>query len=449
MSLSEREIRLLVRQKIADGLAQPVPAYTRRDIRLPDIPGKAMVAVGVRRSGKTTFLWQCLAERLAAGVPRAALLFFSFEDERLADMTTGDLQSVVEEYFSLHPGRRDGERVTFFLDEIQLAPGWEQFARRLMDTEQIDLFLSGSSARLLSREVATSMRGRGIEVLVHPFSFREFLRHRGVEPEKPWSALAKAQRSITEKHFRDYLVEGGFPETQGLGAQDRAALLRTYVDVAMLRDVVERYGVTNHTALRWMQRHLLGNPASLFSVQKFYDALKSQGVTVGKNTLHEYLAHLEDAFLVRTVSLHSASERQRMVNPRKAYPVDPGIIPLYERSGRLNLGRALETAILLELERRGYETGYVRTGEGYEVDFHAAAPHQKTLLIQVAADVTDASVWERETRALVSAASSYPDTVPLLLTYDAVPPREPLPPPVRWLPASAWLLGEEPSRKTL
>ena len=88
-------------------------------------------------------------------------------------------------------------------------------------------------------------------------------------------------------------------------------------------------------------------------LHKFFDALKSQGLPVGKNTLHDYLAHLEDAFLVRTVSLHTASERQRMVNPRKAYPIDPGLISLYERAGRANLGHALETVVLLELERRG------------------------------------------------------------------------------------------------
>lgn len=282
-----------------------------------------------------------------------------------------------------------------------------------------------------------------MEVLVHPFSLREALRHRGVEPLSPWDDLPKAARSRLDNHFRAYLVEGGFPESQGASVRDRASLLRSYVDVAILRDVIERHGVSNPAALRWLQRHLLGNPAGTFSVQKFFDALKSQGLPVGKNTLHDYLAHLEDAFLVRTLSLHTASERQRMVNPRKAYPIDPGLISLYERTGRANLGHALETVVLLELERRGCETDYVRTRDGYEVDFFARDPEGSATLIQVCTDVSDPATYDREVRALSAAAVEYPDALPLLLTFDTLPPSAALPKRLRWQPAIAWLLGDE------
>jgi uncharacterized protein len=439
----ERQYRTIIRSAIVDALAAPVPAYTRRDVHVPRVSGKAMAVIGMRRTGKTTFLWQCLAERTAGGTPRDALLYFSFEDERLAEMSAAQLHWVVEEYFSLHPEHRDTRTVTLFFDEIQGVPGWETFARRLLDQERIELFLSGSSARLLSREVATSMRGRAMEVLVHPFSFREYLRHRQAEPDRAWSALPKAGRSALDKHFRAYLADGGFPEAQGVPARDRNALLHLYVDAAILRDVIERHGLTNPAALRWMVRHLLGNPASSFSVQKFHAALASQGLPVGKNTLHEYLAHLEDAFLVRTVSLHTASERQRMVNPRKAYPVDPGLLALYERTGRANLGRALETAVLLELERRGCEVGYIRTQEGYEVDFLARDPEGRTTLIQVCVDVEAPGTLEREVRALASAAAAYPEARALLLTGSFEPPSVALPDSIHWLPAGAWFLGEE------
>ena len=204
-----------------------------------------------------------------------------------------------------------------------------------------------------------------------------------------------------------------------------------------------RHAVSNPLPLRWLQRHLLASPATLFSVQKFYDTLRSQGIGVGKDTLHTFLGYLEDSFLIRVVSLHSASERQRMVHPRKVYPVDPGLIPIYDRVGRPNLGAALETAVLVELERRGCEVAYVRTKEGFEVDFLARFPEGDWLLLQVCADLTDAATREREVRALLSATADYPEATPLLISLDAIPPQPDLPAPLRWQSAAAWLLGCE------
>jgi len=433
-------MRDILRQKIADGISSDLPKLTRRDVRLPGIAGKAIAVIGVRRSGKTSFLYQCLRDRLNAGAPRETQLYISFEDERLVEMQAADLTWMVEEYFRLCPGRRDQEIVAFYFDEIQNIPGWETFARRLMDTETVQLFLSGSSARLLSREVATSMRGRALEALVHPFSFREVLRHAGAEPNLPWELLPKAVRSDLVRRLHDYLVEGGFPEAIGATVRDRVALLRSYVDVVVLRDVIDRHQVSNPFALRWMQRHLLASPGGAFSIQKFYDALRSQGVSVGKDTLHAYLGHLEDAFLVRTIALHTASERQRMVNPRKAYPVDPGLIPIYERTGRANLGHALETAVLIELERRGYETAYVRTPAGWEVDFIATTPGAQPLLLQVCLELTDPATREREVRALAEAAAASPKGTPLMITLDTLPPQPSLPVPLQWRAAADWLL---------
>jgi hypothetical protein len=242
--------------------------------------------------------------------------------------------------------------------------------------------------------------------------------------------------------LRRYLSEGGFPEAQGATQRDRAALLTGYVDVVVLRDVIERHAVSNPLALRWIERQLLATPGGSFSVKKHYDTLRSQGVSVGKDTLHDYLGYLEDAFLVRTVAMHSASERQRMVNPRKAYPVDPGLIALFERSGRTHHGRALETAVMLELERRGWDIAYVRTPEGFEVDFLAHRAGDKPLLIQVCLESEGDETWERELRALDAAAVAHPDARPFLVTLDAVPPRRPLPRRLTWVPAARWLLEE-------
>ena len=415
------EIRKTLIQKLNDALVTEVPELTRREIRLPAVPGKAIAVIGMRRSGKTCFLSQCMADLLAEETPRESLLFLNFEDDRLAGMDATDLSFLLECYYQRHPELRDKARVTLFLDEIQLVPGWETFARRILDSEKVRLFVSGSSASMLSREVHTSMRGRSMEVVVFPFSFREALAHRGLLPDKPWQSLPKAQRSMLEKAFFTYLAEGGFPDAQNLDIRDRRQLLQGYVDVAVLRDIIERHGISNPVALRWLQRHLLGNAAAPFSIQKFHNALKSQGLPVSKDSLHLFLAYFEDAFLIRTTSIFTASERQRMVNPRKAYPIDPGLISVYELAGKDNLGHALETAVLIELLRRGCEVRYFRTSAGNEVDFHAVDAMGKTWLIQSCADASDPETFEREVRSLVEAKSQYPEAEALLLLLALLP----------------------------
>ena len=191
---------------------------------------------------------------------------------------------------------------------------------------------------------------------------------------------------------------------------------------------------------QWRRPQLLSNPAGSFSIQKHYDTLRSQGLPVSKDSLHAYLAYLEDAFLLRHISLHSTSERKRMVNPRKVYPIDPGLITIYSRSAAPETGHALETVVMLELERRGYEIGYLRTDEGYEIDFFARSATGRQLLIQVTVTVAQSGTWEREIRALLAASSEYPEAEPLLLTLDTIPPKPALPEPLHWQSAAEWLL---------
>lgn len=437
--------RGLLAEKLADSLAAPLPQATpRRVYGAVNLPGKATAVVGMRRAGKTTFLHQLRRERVERGAARERLPYINFEDERLAGLGAKHLHLLLEEYYRRYPAVRGRETVTWCFDEIQVVPGWERFARRVLDSEKVELFVSGSSAALLSRELATAMRGRAWEVVIHPFSFEEVLRHHGrAIPARP-DFLAAPERSALERAFLDYLATGGFPEVQGLDAATRQRLLSDYVDVAMLRDVVERHGVSNVAGLRWLVRQLLGTPAGMFSVEKFYAALKSQGLSISKDTVHHLLGYLEDCFLVRTVWVEAASERQRMVNPRKAYPVDPGLISVFDRTGRANLGHALETAVLVELERRGMRVTYVRTPQGHEVDFLARHPTGEGELIQVCADATDPATGERELRALDEAGRLYPKASKRLLTLtrDALPPR--VPPDIVAQPAHEWLLAEAP-----
>ena len=161
--------------------------------------------------------------------------------------------------------------------------------------------------------------------------------------------------------------------------------------------------------------------------------------------MHELLAHLEDCFLVRTVWVESESERRRMVNPRKAYPVDPGLIPVFDRSARPNVGHALETVVLIELERRRANVTYVRTAEGHEVDFLARSPSGDEALIQVCADSTSAETRQRELRALEEAASLFPAAQRYLLTstHDSLPAE--VPEGVIAMPAYEWILAGSPT----
>ena len=446
MAVTNPALRQVFRDLLADSARKSLADLTPRNVRGPvQFPGKATAVVGVRRAGKTTFLHQMRLDKVREGMPLQILPFVSFEDERLAGLEASDLGLLHHEYHRLFPGAGPQAGVTWHFDEIQLVSGWERFVRRLLESEGDAVVVTGSSAALLSKEIATALRGRGWSVLLHPFSFEEALRHRGANIPLEATALTARDRLSVERAYMDWLRTGGFPEAQGIEPSQHRKLLRDYVDVAMLRDVVERHEVRNVTGLRWLVRQLLGNAGSLFSVEKFYGALKSQGIAIGKDSVHQLLNHLDDSFLVRVIWMESASERQRMVNPRKAYPVDTGLIPIFDRTGRANLGHALETAVLVELERRGFEVTYVRTEEGFEVDFLARGPGGEEELIQACADLSDPATARREIRALESAGTARPDACKRIVTLTADGYPDEAPPGVAVQSAWEWSLGMPPS----
>lgn len=426
-------------EKLAESMTLALPGLTpRRVYGATGLPGKATAVVGMRRAGKTTFLHQLRGEQLAQGKPQTQLPYVNFEDERLAGLDASQLGFLLDEHARRVPDVTGG--VLWCFDEIQVLPGWERFVRRLLDTGRDEVIVTGSSAALLSSEIATALRGRAWTVPLYPFGFAEVLRHRGAEVPQDPAFLSAAARARIERALLDWLDTGGFPEVLDLGVAARRRILQDYVDVAMLRDVMERHGTSNVIGLRWLVRHLLGNAGALFSVEKFYATLKSQGVAISKDTLHQLLAHLEDCFLVRLVWMESSSERQRMANPRKAYPVDTGLIPVFDRSGKANVGHALETAVLIELERRHCAVTYVRTAPGYEVDFLARGPTGEVELIQVCADASDPATAERELRALQAAGTIHIGAVQRLLTLTRDGAPAAAPPQVVVQAAYEWLL---------
>jgi predicted AAA+ superfamily ATPase len=424
-------------------LPAPPAVFTRRDARLSTIPKKARAVIGMRRAGKTTYLRQVQSDR-RRDLPPERAIYLSFDDDRIAGIGVEQLGYLLEEYYRRYPQFRSRESVHWVLDEIQLVPGWDRFVRRVLDAEQVEVVVSGSSARMLSREVHSSLRGRATATVIRPFSFREFLRHRGEEPASEPARWTAAERSLVEKRFGEFLIEGGFPEAQELAAAQRIELLQGYVDTVLFRDVVERYAVTQVAALRWVVRQCLRNPAGSFSVHRLHRDLKAQGHGVAKDAVHAMLLHLTDAFLVAAVPLATESERQRNSNPRKLYPADPGLIRAFDASGRSNIGHALECVVMNELDRRGADIGYVKTRNGLEVDFLARYPAGGEELVQVCADLSSAETLAREIAALEEAGRDRPRAARWLLVVDRDARAHASRSGVEAQPAYEWLLTGTP-----
>lgn len=412
---------------------------TRRDAHLPAIEGKVHAVIGMRRVGKTTFLKQLQAEKRRTLQPERAI-YLGFDDDRLAELDAGQLSLLVDEYYRRYPELRGRETVYWYLDEIQLVEGWDRFVRRLVDTEQIELVVSGSSAKMLSREVHTSLRGRSMETVIRPFSFREFLRHHEEEPHDEPRLWTPAKRSGVERQFARYLKNGGFPEAQRLDTPTRVALLQGYVDSVLFRDVIERHEVSQVAALRWLVRFVLRNPAGKISVRKLHDDLRSLGLVVSRDTVSTLLDYIVDAFLIDIVGLATDSERKLNTNPKVAYPLDTGLIQAFDASGRKQTGRRLETAVMNELARRGSEVSYVKTEEGFEVDFLVRDYERREELIQVCADLTSPVTFERELRALQAASDAHPQARQTLIVLDRYVGPSVEPSTVQIRPAYEWLL---------
>ncbi|MFN0061585.1 MAG: ATP-binding protein [Myxococcaceae bacterium] len=383
--------RPIIEEVVAEAHARALPELTHRSVTLPWLPGKIDAVVGMRRSGKTCLMMQKMRELLDSGMPRKSLLYINFEDDRLGELTAAHLAQFVEAHYRLAPAARE-KSGAFFFDEIQLVPGWEKFVRRLIDTETVHVCVSGSSAKMLSQEIATSLRGRGLATEVFPFSLVEAMRHHGIPSEQTPSPK---RRSGIEHALDTYLQCGGFPEVQRLEESLRVRVLQDYLDIAVLRDVVERHDVHNVHALRKFVHQLVNMPAGLLSIHKIYQDFRSQGVQVGKDSLHNWLGYLEDAFVFFSIPIYSESERVRQTNPRKLYAIDPGLVTACSRHRSANLGQLLETVAFLHLRRQTRDISYLRTSSGFEVDFVSDKG-----VFQVCAILDEPQTRERELRGL-------------------------------------------------
>lgn len=371
-----------------------------RDYRFPEAKNLAKVAIGIRRSGKTYFLFQTMRELISRSISIDQILYLNFEDDRLLPIDHKKMGEMIDALYTLDP-RLHQQKAYLFLDEVQNVEGWYSVIRRLLDTKDVEIYITGSSAKLLSKEIATSLRGRSLSIEIQPYNFAEYLAaHEIPLPGKPFGKMVLDQYRA---RLLQFFERGGFPGIQTFPDHERLEALQNYVEVVVFRDVVERHKISNLTLLKYFVTILLKNAPARFSIHKFHKDISSQGYKVGKDTLYNYLEYLEDAFLIYTVPIFTESLRVLETTPKKIYAVDTGLVHANTFNISPNYGKSLENRVYLDLRRQKKEIFYYTTSEGYEVDFITRDQQGHYEIIQVVWDKNDAATLERETRALESA----------------------------------------------
>lgn len=400
-----------------------------REVKLVDIH-KIYTIIGPRRSGKTYFLFQIINGLLEKGIKKEQILYMNFEDERLEKMEVEDLQALISAFYELYPENR-GRKVYFMFDEIQNAPSWSKFVRRLHEKENCEIYITGSSAKLLSVEIATELRGRTWVYEIFPFSFREFLSAKGVKLKKD-SAYSE-ERFRIKSLFHEYLVNGGFPEACTQDRFIRCRLLQNYFDLVIFRDVLERHSLSSPDVVKGMFRYLANNFARPFSVNKYYSLLKSQNRKVSKDTMYALEGYLEDTMYYYFVPVYSASRKSQMVNPRKSYLIDNGLAVCLSSSATVNIGWLYENLAFLGLRRKGFQLFYHKGT--YECDF-IAVDEKRKLPVQVSLEPEN----EREVSGLLEAMDSVNAREGLFLTSEMEKTLERDGKRIRFVPLWKWLL---------
>ena len=385
-----------LQQIIVDHQEAELATGTTRLTNITPVHGKATVCIGPRRSGKSTYLYQRIRQLTDGGVPRNNILYLNFFDDRLRHLQRNGLAPVLDAYFALYPEKKGTETVHCFFDEIQVVPGWETFVDRVMRTEKCEVFITGSSAQMLSREIATAMRGRALAWELLPFSFREYLHFTGLEDLEP---LSTKRRLLVQNAFNGYAATGGFPEVAGLEAALRVKIHQEYWGAMLFRDLIERHDIPHPRAATDLGHRLVDNVASLYSVNRLTGYLKTLGHRVPKSAVSEYLAWFEDAFFLFTVRIFDASLTRANVNPKKIYCVDHGLVQSVSSGILVNAGHLLENLVFVALRRVTPNIHYYKSKAGREVDFVAELDGTRRL-VQVCESLADPRTRKREVQGL-------------------------------------------------
>jgi predicted AAA+ superfamily ATPase len=411
--MSKDSLKLVTKEFHETELPDLVPRHLTIDHSvLHSTVNKIITIIGARRAGKTTYLFQLIKEFIAAGSKITDFIYINFEDERLLPLRAEDLHLILDAYFELYP---DSKSPILFFDEVQNIVGWEKFVRRLNDQGHT-IFITGSNARMLAREIATALRGRTLTYEIFPFSFLEFLDSKNIKVEK--NIQFSKQRHHIRQLFDRYLYSGGYPEIAFV--EDKATqtrIIQDYFNTVFYRDLVERYKIKSNELMRLWLTTLIANISSMISLSKAEKDFKSRGMKLSRSSLSAYASYVEDVYFGFFVSLYTESERKRQVNPKKFYLIDQGLHNLLTLKFSENKGRILENLVFLELRRKGKQVSYFKSKRGYEIDFLLDDQGDKKL-IQVCHDLSHLETFNREKRAILEGIKELGAVITLILTAD-------------------------------
>ena len=384
--------------------------------------------IGVRRCGKTTILYQVAKHLISGGVRPKDIMFLNFDDPSINAASFEELQ---KEIFKINP-----DISHIFLDEIQQKTGWERWVRVLYDTRKFQrIFISGSSASLLSQDMGRVLTGRHITFAASPFSFSEYLRKRGWEDFAP-EYLAYSKDKLLH-YLGAYLETGGFPETVDLDFFGRKQVLTSLYNDILARDISSRYGASFEITDR-ICRFMLTNPGALYSSNSV-----AQATGTAVETAEKYINYLKESLLIYELPIFSFKLKTQFKQNKKTYPADTGVRNAVCLRFSQDAGKLAETVIFLELRRRNFEVYYWKSQKGYEVDFVLKEEQKITELIQVAWDVMDEATRIREERALWCAMEELKIDIGIILTEDYEISLEKNGNIIRYLPMWKWLLAPQ------
>jgi predicted AAA+ superfamily ATPase len=386
---------------------------TPRRLHITPMPGKATVCIGVRRCGKSTLMTQHMQRLLDDGVARQNILYLNFFDDRLHGIQRDGLGIILEAYYALYPEKKNSETIYCFFDEIQAVTGWEPFVDRLMRTERCEVYITGSSAQMLSKEIATQMRGRALSWELFPFSFREYLDNGGITSDEP---ISTKKRLLIQKAFEAFWATGGFPEVAGLERFLRIKTHQEYFNTLLFRDLIERHDVAHPKAVTDLAHWLVNNIASLYSINNLTGYLKSLGHKAPKAAVSDYLEWLEDAYFLFTVRVFDASLARANTNPKKIYCIDHSLVASISSGILVNSGHLLENLIFTGLRRITPNIYYYKSRAGREVDFIIRRQDHSLMLVQVCETTADLQTRKREISALNDAMTDLKLTTATLVT---------------------------------